>query len=605
MVKGKFQTYFPFEKDSMTYSCLHCRAHLARHDDLISKSFQGSQGRAYLFNQAVNVRCAEAKQRVLLTGLHFVADIFCACCDTALGWKYERAFEPSQRYKEGKVIIELVHLYKDNSWDAEWLYPLYPATTTTTTSTAVYTNNSNKTKVTSVNCKKSHSVTISDYHNYESGKFQSSSLRSSQIPVCKSLSSTADGGIFESSTTDLIDVNDDSYTNFAHHQQQHQHQHHHHSHSHSHHPTSHNHHHHHHKHHYHSNSSSISSSTSTSTSSSSSVHTQQSSYTSLMPNDSLSYRLSSSLNATGWAFRIPPTATSSSNKGSHSYCNNSGSSNRNTCLLDLSDSGRVSDYHRNSASTSITDNNNNNNNSMGHLNPVCSIDNNNNDSNNDNNNDDSGVENNDNVTSESVYTTATDNSCNPNNNSNNNGNQIIIMNDNNSNKNHTDHEKFTKSKSLTPINMKLFPEGQSSIVTSTNTTTASTTNNNNNNSNGITSGHNRLEAKSSEMSTVDMHAGNRNNRIPMDDICLRKLSQFSTPQARRISKINPSNLRVTITSSLGKRGRKRSRHRRRASSASPSRDFLLPTGSEDEETDDIPELSDFNHQSHNVVQVQQ
>ncbi|CAH8834743.1 unnamed protein product [Trichobilharzia szidati] len=527
MVKGKFQTYFPFEKDSMTYSCLHCRAHLARHDDLISKSFQGSQGRAYLFNQAVNVRCAEAKQRVLLTGLHFVADIFCACCDTALGWKYERAFEPSQRYKEGKVIIELVHLYKDNSWDAEWLYPLYPATTTTTTSTAVYTNNSNKTKVTSVNCKKSHSVTISDYHNYESGKFQSSSLRSSQIPVCKSLSSTADGGIFESSTTDLIDVNDDSYTNFAHHQQQHQHQHHHH-HSHSHHPTSHNHHHHHHKHHYHSNSSSISSSTSTSTSSSS-VHTQQSSYTSLMPNDSLSYRLSSSLNATGWAFRIPPTATSSSNKGSHSYCNNSASSNRNTCLLDLSDSGRVSDYHRNSASTSITDNNNNNNNnnnSMGHLNPVCSIDNNNNDSNNDNNND-SGVENND-VTSESVYTTATDNSCNPNNNNSNNGNQIIIMNDNNSDKNHTDHEKFTKSKSLTPINMKLFPEGQSSIVTSTNTTTASTTNNNNNNnSNGSTSGHSRLEAKSSEMSTVDMHTGNRNNRIPMDDICLRKLSQVS------------------------------------------------------------------------------
>ena len=33
-----------------TYSCSHCRAHLANHDELISKSFQGSQGRAYLFN---------------------------------------------------------------------------------------------------------------------------------------------------------------------------------------------------------------------------------------------------------------------------------------------------------------------------------------------------------------------------------------------------------------------------------------------------------------------------------------------------------------------------------------------------------------------------
>ncbi|XP_053069864.1 protein yippee-like 3 isoform X2 [Acinonyx jubatus] len=35
------------------YSCAHCRAHLANHDDLISKSFQGSQGRAYLFNSVL------------------------------------------------------------------------------------------------------------------------------------------------------------------------------------------------------------------------------------------------------------------------------------------------------------------------------------------------------------------------------------------------------------------------------------------------------------------------------------------------------------------------------------------------------------------------
>ena len=32
------------------YSCCHCRAHLASHDEIISKSFQGHHGRAYLFN---------------------------------------------------------------------------------------------------------------------------------------------------------------------------------------------------------------------------------------------------------------------------------------------------------------------------------------------------------------------------------------------------------------------------------------------------------------------------------------------------------------------------------------------------------------------------
>lgn len=51
------------------------------------------------------------------TGLHSVADIYCDCCHTVLGWKYEQAFESSQKYKEGKYIIELAHLIKDNGWD--------------------------------------------------------------------------------------------------------------------------------------------------------------------------------------------------------------------------------------------------------------------------------------------------------------------------------------------------------------------------------------------------------------------------------------------------------------------------------------------------------
>ncbi|CAM2114876.1 unnamed protein product [Caretta caretta] len=99
------------------YSCVHCRAHLANHDDLISKSFQGSQGRAYLFNSVVNVGCGPAEERVLLTGLHAVSDIHCESCKTTLGWKYEQAFESSQKYKEGKYIIELSHMIKDNGWD--------------------------------------------------------------------------------------------------------------------------------------------------------------------------------------------------------------------------------------------------------------------------------------------------------------------------------------------------------------------------------------------------------------------------------------------------------------------------------------------------------
>eukprot|EP00076_Gallus_gallus_P007216 XP_003641379.3 protein yippee-like 4 [Gallus gallus] len=110
-----FHSYLP--RSHRTYSCIHCRAHLARHEELISKSFQGSHGRAYLFNSVVNVGCGPAEQRLLLTGLHSVADIFCESCKTTLGWKYEQAFESSQKYKEGKFIIEMSHMVKENGWD--------------------------------------------------------------------------------------------------------------------------------------------------------------------------------------------------------------------------------------------------------------------------------------------------------------------------------------------------------------------------------------------------------------------------------------------------------------------------------------------------------
>uniref|UniRef100_A0A8C0J6J9 Yippee like 4 n=1 Tax=Chelonoidis abingdonii TaxID=106734 RepID=A0A8C0J6J9_CHEAB len=72
---------------------------------------------APLSGARVNVGCGPAEQRLLLTGLHSVADIFCESCKTTLGWKYEQAFETSQKYKEGKFIIEMSHMVKDNGWN--------------------------------------------------------------------------------------------------------------------------------------------------------------------------------------------------------------------------------------------------------------------------------------------------------------------------------------------------------------------------------------------------------------------------------------------------------------------------------------------------------
>jgi hypothetical protein len=79
----------------------------------------------------VNVIEGEPNDRQMTTGNHTVRDIYCCKCGTILGWKYvsihfyfplpiavllttnsslllrqDKAYEQSQKYKEGKYILE-------------------------------------------------------------------------------------------------------------------------------------------------------------------------------------------------------------------------------------------------------------------------------------------------------------------------------------------------------------------------------------------------------------------------------------------------------------------------------------------------------------------
>jgi hypothetical protein len=53
-----------------------------------------------------NVVMGSKEDRILITGLHTVADVTCLACSAQIGWKYLHAMEPSQKYKEGAYIIE-------------------------------------------------------------------------------------------------------------------------------------------------------------------------------------------------------------------------------------------------------------------------------------------------------------------------------------------------------------------------------------------------------------------------------------------------------------------------------------------------------------------
>ncbi|KAJ2376059.1 hypothetical protein IW150_002197 [Coemansia sp. RSA 2607] len=68
--------------------------------------YNGQYGRAYLFDHIVNVRTGEEEKRNMTTGVHIVQDITCMECNTYVGWTYVKAFEPTQKFKEGKFILE-------------------------------------------------------------------------------------------------------------------------------------------------------------------------------------------------------------------------------------------------------------------------------------------------------------------------------------------------------------------------------------------------------------------------------------------------------------------------------------------------------------------
>ncbi|KAL1917468.1 uncharacterized protein VTP21DRAFT_3861 [Calcarisporiella thermophila] len=99
----KYKTYL---NGNRIYGCSQCRTHLSTNENIISKSFNGQHGRAFLFRTVVNVVEGDSVDREMLTGRHTVRDIFCVHCHSVLGWKYVRAFEENQRYKEGKFILE-------------------------------------------------------------------------------------------------------------------------------------------------------------------------------------------------------------------------------------------------------------------------------------------------------------------------------------------------------------------------------------------------------------------------------------------------------------------------------------------------------------------
>ncbi|KAJ8755107.1 hypothetical protein K2173_016851 [Erythroxylum novogranatense] len=116
---------FVVELEGRPYRCKFCDTHLALPDDLVSKAFHCRRGKAYLFNKAVNTTVGVLEERMMLSGIHTVADIFCCSCGQNVGWKYiviltqVAAEEKSQKYKEGKFVLERGRIVEETDFSIE------------------------------------------------------------------------------------------------------------------------------------------------------------------------------------------------------------------------------------------------------------------------------------------------------------------------------------------------------------------------------------------------------------------------------------------------------------------------------------------------------
>ena len=103
------------------YSCERCDTFLTNKKELVSTQFTGTTGAAFLFRKVVNLVHSEVHDRLMITGQHYVRDVSCKKCGRKLGWMYEFAKQHSQRYKEGKTILEKALIKETTTTDPELL----------------------------------------------------------------------------------------------------------------------------------------------------------------------------------------------------------------------------------------------------------------------------------------------------------------------------------------------------------------------------------------------------------------------------------------------------------------------------------------------------
>ncbi|EGE02454.1 yippee [Trichophyton equinum CBS 127.97] len=90
-------SYNIYINSNKIFGCKHCKTHLADYHDIISRV-------GYLAHSLPPHTPLPPPH--MFNCKHVVRDIHCTQCNETVGWKYDKAYETSEKYKEGKFILE-------------------------------------------------------------------------------------------------------------------------------------------------------------------------------------------------------------------------------------------------------------------------------------------------------------------------------------------------------------------------------------------------------------------------------------------------------------------------------------------------------------------
>ncbi|KAI0703285.1 hypothetical protein C8Q76DRAFT_632331 [Earliella scabrosa] len=87
----------------------------------LAQAFRGHAGKAALFTETRNVSLDPPSILLMDSGAYTIAEFICASCEAYLGWKFVRAHDGPERWKEGHFILELDLVVEEDDPGADTL----------------------------------------------------------------------------------------------------------------------------------------------------------------------------------------------------------------------------------------------------------------------------------------------------------------------------------------------------------------------------------------------------------------------------------------------------------------------------------------------------